>query len=402
MQTVIDLTGSDESPRGISPTLWQDETPAERSWGSLESASTPQASRPRLGHLQNYEGVITRPFTSHHNSPSTPQRVKKAPYPKKWASDPRFNRKKPSKLQSDGSPERMRERNIEGTTPIQRASGSVPVLPMEPNAEPSRHTTYTFPSQMTPGKVHRELREKIHEQLSPKMLGLGLGRVYIAQDPKRPHLFKIGSTQNTAQRGQQLNRKCNQTSIIRESTISYVYYARAESLAQKDLAHLQRIYVCECGTRHTDRFEVSFEQALETLQRWEGFMQHRPYNATGSLKAVWKYLLSNRGISEEDEWDHETRWEYWEYILNPPTRFDYWEYLFPVVTGHPIWWFLWLFSWQVSSVFSWAVTLLVWRNRFTFSVFLMAVVCAGLSISSGNTVDKKKTRRFVAAAKRKD
>ncbi|KAF2475658.1 uncharacterized protein BDR25DRAFT_349943 [Lindgomyces ingoldianus] len=350
----------------------------------------------RDSHAQNTSLASHSSLTPLGSRPQTQRR---------GISDPRYDRTRSRISLSYGSPARRARQRPQQTSRVQTSHTSeteTPVLnefgTMQTgtsqanagaiNANNTRtlnaitQAAISTPNQrtsFTPQHVHDELRNRITKDLNYNQ---SMGTVYIARDPNRPHLLKIGATDNFTNRRRTLEQRCRLSVELVHSSSRLVNYFRAEQLAQGDLIHLRRRYECNvCNTEHREWFEVSEELAKQTVERWVGFMKQYPYTRTGKLKAIWQYRLGQRTLPSS-EVDHSRRWKHWSLILLPPSRLDHCLFWLEVVHNHPIWQFSWDFSWQISCVVSWLVTFLVLRNSYVFFILLSHIACGWVSMSS--------------------
>lgn len=293
-------------------------------------------------------------------------------------SDPRHNRTR-RPIQSHGSPIRKPNRRRARTSPN-------PPDPA-PDATARRITAISGYSDdrsqfKTPHEVHTELHDKVLSPLTPTP---ALGTVYILHDAARPHLFKIGSSQNVRQRRRTIARKCGLTLSATYVSAHIAHYGRVEALAHADLRHLCRPYWCaRCGEEHKEWFEVERGVAVKTVERWVGFMSGRPYTEGGKLRGIWGYLLSTRGREGlvGGAWSHDARWRSWDGMLRSPGLGEYCRYWVEASRRHPVWGFAWNFSWQVATMFSWMVTFFALRSFSCFVVLMASIVCSWIHFSS--------------------
>lgn len=351
------------------------------------------------------------PSTSLFSNPGTPIFALPRPLPnRRNVSDPMYILTKRS-LHSTGSPIRRPARRRGEHVPYSFASRpsasisdpDISIIGESNTLNNDRNALYphrwTPPKSRTATQVHHEVQRRLRMK-APK--GNKRGSVYIMRDPRYPTHLKIGNSQNVYQRGTKLEDDCG-------IEIELVYMSkpvdnctRAEFLAQGDLWHLLR--PCECMRKsrrqnavesngrleerkpevHQEWHESDIETAKHTVQRWVEFMDLHPYDAEGELKSIWKHLIEkrNRHLLLYRNLTHEPRWEHWDSVLAPPGYLDYLECWWKSARAHPIRSFLWRFSWQVSTIFSWIVTYITLQNRYAFIVLFLSIVCSWLHFSS--------------------
>ncbi|KAF2242908.1 hypothetical protein BU26DRAFT_523906 [Trematosphaeria pertusa] len=303
-------------------------------------------------------------------------------------SDTRHNRTR-RPVQSYGSPIRRPHRRRQqppnlfgGRQASLDSTDYPPVASSRSGSNPGDNgATSPLAIMKTAQQVHEELRRRVCKDMTPNDRK---GVVYVIRDPERPHLLKIGATMNSALRLQQIERQCG-VRVERVYVSEEVQnYARAEHLVHGDLWHLCRPYWCSrCATEHREWHEVDAALAVATVKRWVGFMEQRPYNTAGKLKAIWRHLISKRKlIQATDSLDHDNRWEHWARVVLAPSLIDHCQHYVGVTESHPIWPFLWKFSWQVSNVFAWVVVFSVLGDAISFLVLLSFFACAWVSISA--------------------
>lgn len=331
--------------------------------------------------------TTTNPFTT----PTTLSMSDRPTATRRVRSDERHNRTKRS-LQSYGSPVRQPKRraaDVGQSTARARSFTGVPypaiaenpnepyplgvdgLRPVENHDRPTPYTTILRPVTRTAQAVHEELKRRVRRDVS--VLGKS-GFVYILRDPARPGFLKIGSSMDTGQRWKKIERDCGLE--VEEVFVSDEVDScqRAEHLAQGDLWHLCCPYRCaSCRREHREWHKIDEKLATDTVKRWVKFMKKRPYTQAGKLKPIWQKSLDRGRLSRRGDGslDHDTRWKHWHSVLLQPRYYDYCEDHF-----ESYWAPWWKFSWQISTVFSWAIMYLNFRDVKSLLLLVISIFCS--------------------------
>jgi hypothetical protein len=295
-------------------------------------------------------------------------------------SDPRYDRSTNRYGQSYGSPIRIDKRGRRRPGNALRSHGTPAALNLSAASFADPGANQFAIRSKTAQQVHDGLKARLRKNITPNSTK---GVVYIVRDPTRPHLLKIGAAMNFSQRKKQIERECRLNLEVIYVSDEHETYSRSEHLIHGDLLHLCWEHTClGCNTYHREWHSVSEDLAIKTTKRWVRFMkEEQPYSRKGELKSIWIFLMHKRR-PECNAYDHDFRWDCWTRILHSPSLIDYCEQTYKVWKAHPIWWFLWDFSWQVSSVLSWAVTFLLSMHFLALCLFLISFCCTCLSVAS--------------------
>jgi hypothetical protein len=353
--------------------------------GSAASTTTPQTPvrsgvqgnglPPRLPTQQQHSQVFDAASNTITFSPEPRPSVNR-----NAASDPRYDRPTSRLGLSYGSPMRVNRRGRRRPDNASRTYGSSAIRNQNaPGFADSLNERFAISSR-TAQQVHDGLKARLHKNITPNS---NKGVVYIVRDPNRPNLLKIGAAKNFSQRKQQIERDCNLELEVVLVSDELENYTRAEHLVHGDLLHLCWRHTClGCDTDHREWHEVSEDLAIRTMERWVRFMkEEQPYSGTGELKSIWTFLMHKRRPSSSTS-NHDLRWRCWTHILQSPSIIDYCEHAFSIGKAHPIWWYIWDYSWQASSFLSWATVFILTMNFFALGVFFLSFICSCLSVAS--------------------
>ncbi|KAH0424206.1 hypothetical protein CcaCcLH18_11709 [Colletotrichum camelliae] len=130
-------------------------------------------------------------------------------------------------------------------------------------------------------------------------------------------LLKIGRTQRPPdRRRKQIKAACaheeteEHTSAVAEEID---FHGFAEKLIHAELANFKHQWVCNCGTRHKEYFDVSEDYAVQVFERWRDFCREQPWNLDGKILPSWGQRLKNMGRfsgtgNEFNHWELARRW----------------------------------------------------------------------------------------------
>jgi hypothetical protein len=381
------------SSRGPVPIPRTPDSRTRASFGSVRAfsvgstASTAIRQTPVLSETQDKGLSFRIPARQQHsqvfstaNSTFTFSPETRPPVNRNAASDPRYDRSTSRLGQSYGSPMRVDKRGRRRLSNALRSYGTPAVLNLSAASFADPGARQFEISSKTAQQVHDGLKARLRKNITPNSTK---GVVYIVRDPTRPHLLKIGAAMNFSQRKQQIERECNLHLEVVYVSDELENYTRTEHLVHGDLLHLCWEHTClGCNTDHREWHNVSEGLAIQTTKRWVRFMkEEQPYNRRGELKSIWIFLTHKRR-PKISTYDHDSRWDCWTQMLRSPSLIDYYEQAFKFWKAHPIWWFLWDFSWQVSTVLSWAVTFLLSMNFLALCLFFISFCCTCLSVAS--------------------
>lgn len=123
-------------------------------------------------------------------------------------------------------------------------------------------------------------------------------------------LLKIGRTQKHAkERLGQIKGVCGHL-VVEEHTKAVArdipFHGFAEKLIHTELSNYQHQWLCDCGTRHREYFQVSEDLAVKVFERWRDFCQEMPWDHNGKILPKWAQRLQNRAKfnGKERDFDH--------------------------------------------------------------------------------------------------
>ncbi|KNG52173.1 dna-binding protein [Stemphylium lycopersici] len=307
----------------------------------------------------------------------------------------------------DGDP--AVERSVNMGLPSTR---SLSDLPRKPGASPNGHATQPHDEQedsspsRTTIKTARSVHDKLCKELKAKLTSkVSEGVIYVLRDMNgEGNYYKIGKTaRDYKTRVEEHEKDCGYTpEVVYVSDQVIKNCGRLERLIHVDLDDHRLPWLCDrhqkAGERtsklHDEWFAVTEEMAIETVKRWECFMQQQnPYAWDGNLSIVWRYLLETKSPAVQDirSLSHEARRKQWTEILTPPTATDYiYAYqsyacnILKVVHGVALKTRLYLqmFFWQFLSILYGLSMLVLCRNLATFSAFAVVLGCASVTVLS--------------------
>jgi serine/threonine protein kinase len=163
---------------------------------------------------------------------------------------------------------------------------------------------------------------KLNMQLHPRQ-AFG-GRIYIAQHLDHTRWIKIGHSSRDIQRHLEVqNRSCYKVSLLYGQEEPVLGVNRLEHLVHTELSRFRKRFSCRCGVKHTEWFEITMTQAVESVKRWTEFLQQHPYDDHGYLKPFWdKRLEEMPRLSSLDAdlltTDHSLFTKRWDDFCSPP------------------------------------------------------------------------------------
>lgn len=123
-------------------------------------------------------------------------------------------------------------------------------------------------------------------------------------------LLKIGRTQKHAkERLGQIKGVCGHLEIEEHTKAvarDIPFHGFAEKLIHTELGNYQYQWLCDCGTRHREYFQVSEDLAVKVFERWRDFCQEMPWDHDGKILPKWAQRLQNRAKfnGKERDFDH--------------------------------------------------------------------------------------------------
>jgi len=367
------------------PTRLPSSTPSRRSTSSspVENPVDNYSTTPdrRIG------SNVTTPET-HHQRPRIPQsepamsRVRNQPALSRFLTPTPTQRYEDRRRVSD--PLHFQQTNNNNINPRSTAR---PRIASAPNVQPTALRTQqdempsrsddNQPSNETPSFSAIKADVKLCKFLrKPITDGEAKGFLYVLKPKDIAHQnrgVKIGYTTNEDiwTRFAQHEKACGFTpEILHVSKMRLEYCKKTEGLVHRDLADLRNCWKCTsspCKTNtHTEWFAVDEALAVETVKKWESFMNtQRPYDShSKGLSGLWTYLLDHRLLSSplSDDNDHDARRARWMYIISPPTLFDRLRRILHCQLWHWIWRDLltaWFFIQPYIAMFRWEIVALV-------------------------------------------
>ena len=134
--------------------------------------------------------------------------------------------------------------------------------------------------------------------------------------------FKASPT--VAERKEEVGRKCNRRLELvydkEQLVVAHAY--KLERLVHTELSYFQRRRHCRCRntkSEHHEWYEISDEEAVNTVQIWRRFVQMSPYKSNGNLSAFWEDRVNTLKEPREelDHQDHQLRHERWAAFASP-------------------------------------------------------------------------------------
>lgn len=266
------------------------------------------------------------------------------------------------------------------------------------NTFPSRHDI--TPTRAPPTQCPRVTDMKLHKKLLEPLTGFdGEGVLYVLRDPARPERgIKIGYTtcSNYEDRIKQHARNCGFLPKELYITQRLEYRKRMEALVHLDLQEFCRHWDCKTkahkGTTHEEWFQVDGDMAVQTVKKWEAFMnEQRPYRFWRRVDPLWTYLLRRRGLAHlvHGDTSHRQRRQHWAQILAAPTYFDYLVFVSHLVlqawhAAITAWLslrpFVAKFFWQANTVIFSFMFLVAVHSTFASCAFAAVLVCVSFSV----------------------
>jgi hypothetical protein len=330
--------------------------------------------RPRFTETQS-DTAVEHEDLSYPCLPSTSQRATE----KRRASDPlQHGLQTHTLIDADANTQQAQRQRVFSTPSISR-----------PPRSPPRSAQQS--SLRSPRSIDIQLREKLHELLTPKDQ---VGIIYVLRDPRRPDKgYKIGCCRRAdyQKRIAEHRERCDFEPKVVHTVHDVENAFRTEQLILLDLKDRQVDVTCngrrptQHSSKHIEWFQVTEEVAKETVEKWTRFMRdQQPYDKRRELGPSWRYLIRARKSTNLDNIDHDARRKQWSSILAPATHLDYLFFVADVFcrawdacVGQLL--LIWPFFWQSLTVAYSFVTLLVFRNTFASSTFALVSVCAYVS-----------------------
>jgi hypothetical protein len=334
------------------------------------------------------------------NSPGSPARILKQRSTSLNFTAPISSRKRPRFSDVQSAP------NVPSSTPPAQSASHDRRRASDPL--PNRTTTTTNDSALpiSPRSINIKLQQKLSEPLT---FSSKKGIVYILRDPARPSLgCKIGSTSAPDYRTRinEHARDCSFTPKVVCVSVEVECCTRVERLVQIDLEEKCKKWNCDDHAKkgksveHREWFDVSEDQAMETVRRWVSFVNgQKPYDWRERLSPMWSYLIRTRDFI--DCVDHDARRVRWNDMLASPTRMDYvhftidtirriWQAFIRILRS--VWPWCRDFFWQMLALVYGFVTLVAFRNTFASSAFALVSLCACISVAQPKLSRRLKSR----------
>ena len=263
-----------------------------------------------------------------------------------------------------------------------------------------------FSPILTP-KTARSTHDSLYgELLKNPTPGDRKGVIYVLCDlNNKSRGYKIGKTKRAYRdRIIEHERACGfLPSVIHVSDHEIDHCGRLEKLVHIDLENCCAPFHCEHHGRvsankeskaHKEWFQVTEEMAVNTVKKWERFLQQeKPYSWDRQLKIIWRYLLETRaaGPLGVRTWTHEARREHWDRILAPPTTIEYLHAYRAHVQmslnslrrfAVHVWTYVSEFFWPLCTLIYGVTTLAVFQNLLAFYAFVFILGCASARVLS--------------------
>lgn len=266
-----------------------------------------------------------------------------------------------------------------------------------------------FHHPSSPEATDIELKDLLNSTLSSED---GPGRLYVISNrAQKGWGYKIGFTQreNYTKRIREHERCCGFTPYVAYTSKPVEYVKRVEALVHKDLEDFRKPRFCQpFKGSHREWFVVDERLAVETVKRWEAFMQtQHPYGYTRNLSYSWTYFIGQRRragpISNDD--GHDARRERWTYIISSPTAFDrirlglhwsLWLCRMMLTVGSFTWRVLVAFRSECAAMCTMGVLNVFPRSQLVSALVAASVyICCKLGLSLPKKPRHKKTQRLV-------
>jgi hypothetical protein len=304
---------------------------------------------------------------------------------------------------------RQRLDNKPGADADEPSSSKASSSPSTPNVKGTRQSRQDHDGSspvMTP-KTARSTHDSLYgELLKNPTPGDQKGFIYILCDSNnRSSGYKIGKTRRAYRdRIVEHERGCNFTpQVVYVSDHEVDYCGRLEKLVHIDLENHCAPLRCDKHKSfdatgkiraHSEWFQVTEEMAVQTVKRWENFMQQeKPYNWDRRLKTTWRHIFKIRSpeVLDVRTLTHDARREHWEKILAPPTTAEliqvYQAHAHVLLKNlHHFLFYMWMYTteffWPLSTLIYGMITLAVFQNLLAFYAFAFILGCAGARILS--------------------
>ncbi|KAK2763382.1 hypothetical protein CKAH01_04976 [Colletotrichum kahawae] len=183
------------------------------------------------------------------------------------------------------------------------------------------------PKKLSSFQIDRNIAKLIRDGPSYKK-DIQIGSIYLLKVKPTEigvELFKIGRTQkHPDRRRKQIKAVCahneaeEHTSAVAEEVD---FHGFAEKLIHAELANFKHQWVCNCGTRHKEYFDVNEDYAVQVFERWRDFCRERPWNLDGKILPSWEQRLQNMGrfSGTEKEFNHWELARRWSVFASPMT-----------------------------------------------------------------------------------
>ncbi|KAH6872476.1 T5orf172 domain-containing protein [Alternaria rosae] len=280
--------------------------------------------------------------------------------------------------------------------------------PSHAEATQQPHQEHDGFSQVLTPKTARSTHDSLYGELLKKLTPSDRkGVIYVLCDPNnKSRGYKIGKTKRAYRdRIVEHERACSfLPSVIHVSDHEIDHCGRLEKLVHIDLENYCAPFHCENhgsidGTKetkaHKEWFQVTEEMAVNTVKKWERFMQQeKPYSWDRQLKIIWRHLLETRrslGPLGVRTLTHEARQEHWEKILAPPTTTEYLHAYRAHIqmslkslchSAVYVWTYVSEFFWPLCTLIYGVITLAVFQNLLAFYAFVFILGCASARVLS--------------------
>lgn len=205
-------------------------------------------------------------------------------------------------------------------TRAQRRSASAPQLitPLSPEERYKDEEADDVTADYIHGKITKYLKTPLGTKTE-------FAQVYIFQDPDRPSIIKIGSSQCPKDRLDEHMMKCKFkpiTPIYLSKQLEEAHATKVEKLAHKELLHFRRRFSCGgCTSRHAEFFEIEWERARSIVERWIALLDLGLYGDDNKLLPCWREKINRFTTTlrpTQDLNDHASRHAWWEALRTKP------------------------------------------------------------------------------------
>ncbi|KAF0322274.1 hypothetical protein GQ607_010563 [Colletotrichum asianum] len=177
-------------------------------------------------------------------------------------------------------------------------------------------------------QIDRNLAKLIKDGPSYKGKETQIGSIYLYKiklTETDVELLKIGRTQkHPDRRRSQIKGVCAHLEVEEHASAvaeEINFHGFAEKLIHAELANFQHQWVCNCGAKHKEYFDVSEDYAVRVFERWRDFCREQPWTSDGKILPGWGQRLQNMGrfSGSEKEFNHWELARRWSVFTSPMT-----------------------------------------------------------------------------------